>query len=385
MFAVCSDLDETPDRHVYRDIMRFLNTTDETSMGCGVGLEVGNTLYFDMPPDQYAYWNTDDAGRAMARTLISSGHIDCFHSYGDLATTRAAAARSLDELARYDCRMEVWIDHAIAATNFGADIMRGSGDIPGSPVYHADLTWGFGVRYVWRGRVTSVIGQDRPRRLGGIFRWSRPLESVRTLAKEVAKGALSRRPEGKYAMHGPNDVLRNSHLRDGRPVFEFLRSNPYWGGVQLAATADGVAEVLTPAMLACLTGRGGVCLLYTHLGKVKDSREPFRAPTRAAFRHLAESSARGEDLVATTRRVLGYCRPRRQRGVAARERGDVLEIAIDAGDRLDPDGLTFYIPEGRRVEVTFGGRAIRVTRNPSDHTGRSSVSIPWRRLSFPDV
>ncbi len=62
MLAICSDLDETPDRNVYYQIMRFLNTTEETAMGPGVGLEVGNSVYFDMPPNQFAYWNTDDAG-----------------------------------------------------------------------------------------------------------------------------------------------------------------------------------------------------------------------------------------------------------------------------------------------------------------------------------
>ncbi|MCU0917487.1 MAG: hypothetical protein MUC88_23415, partial [Planctomycetes bacterium] len=70
MLAICSDLDETPDRHVYWEIMRFLNTTQTTPMGPGVGLEVGNSIYFDMPPDQFAYWNTDDAGRHMVRALI---------------------------------------------------------------------------------------------------------------------------------------------------------------------------------------------------------------------------------------------------------------------------------------------------------------------------
>jgi hypothetical protein len=67
MLAICSDLDETPDRHAYWEIMRFLNTTEETTMGPGVGLEVGNSIYFDMPPEQFAYWNTDDAGREMIR------------------------------------------------------------------------------------------------------------------------------------------------------------------------------------------------------------------------------------------------------------------------------------------------------------------------------
>ncbi|MCH8853657.1 MAG: hypothetical protein IID41_13540, partial [Planctomycetes bacterium] len=207
--AICSDLDETPDRHVYWEIMRFLNTFETTSMGTGVGLEVGNSIYFDMPPDQFAYWNTDDAGREMVRTLIRSGHIDCLHSYGDLATQRSHAARALEELERHDCRLKVWVDHSKAPTNFGSDIMCGSGDVPGSPVYHADLTCAFGIRYVSRGRATSVIGQDVPARMRDVFTPRHLVASGKTVAKEVAKHWLAVAGNEKYAMHGPNRVLRS--------------------------------------------------------------------------------------------------------------------------------------------------------------------------------
>ena len=215
MLAICSDLDETPDRHVYWDIMRFLNTTEDTAMGPGVGLEVGNSIYFDMPPDQFAYWNTDDAGREMVRTLIRSGYIDCLHSYGDLATTRSHAGRALDELARHDCKLEVWIDHGTARTNLGAGIMAGHGDQLDHEAYHADLTVDYGVKYVWRGRVTSITGQDVPASLCGIFNCGHPVASTKTLLKEAAKRRLGRSGEEKYAMHGPNETLRPVVLRDG--------------------------------------------------------------------------------------------------------------------------------------------------------------------------
>src|SRR5688572_22286013 len=184
--AICRDLDETPDAQVYEEQMRFLNTREMTSMGEGLGLEVGNTIYFDMPPGQFAYWNTDDAGREMARALIRSGHIDCLHSYGDLATTRAHAVRALEELERHQLSLKVWIDHAQAATNFGADIMQGHGDEPGHPAYHADLTLRHGIRYVWRGRVTSVIGQDRSVGLLGLPSALCPRSSASALLKEAA-------------------------------------------------------------------------------------------------------------------------------------------------------------------------------------------------------
>ena len=153
MLSICSDLDETPDREAYWSLMRFLNSRDIGPLGAGVGLEVGNSIYFDMPPGQFSYWNTDDRGRAMIRSLIQSGHIDCLHSFGDLAIDREHAGRALAELANHGCRLVVWVDHAVAPSNFGSDIMRGFGDVRGHRAYHADLTSSYGIRYVWRGRV----------------------------------------------------------------------------------------------------------------------------------------------------------------------------------------------------------------------------------------
>ena len=338
MLAICSDLDETPDRQTYWDIARFLNSRQETSMGPGVGLEVGNTIYFDMPKGQFSYWNADDAGRAMVHDLIRSGHIDCLHSYGDHATTRAHAGKALDALTKHDCRLETWIDHAQAVTNFGSHIRVGSGDVLGQDAYHADLTVGHVVQYLWRGRVTSVIGQDVPRKLTGVFNRAHAVASVKTVAKEAVKGLLAERGSVKYAMHAPNEVLRAARLRDGRPVIEFLRANPYWGGVENAATADGLAEALTEPMLRKLVARGGTCILYTHLGKVGDPRVPFKSATVAALRMLAEFERRGEILVTTTRRLLGFRRAVREVCGVARTVGGELHVQLKqlAGSTLTP-------------------------------------------------
>ncbi len=396
LLAVCSDLDETPDWRVYREISRFLNTTEATAMGPGVGLEVGNTIYFDMPADQFAYWNTDDAGRAMVRALIRSGHIDCLHSFGDLATTRSQVARSLDELQKHDCRLEVWIDHGTAATNFGADIMRGSGDLPAAEAYHADLTCDFGVEYVWRGRVTSVIGQDVPASLGGLFNVRHPLASSRTIAKETAKHLFGRLGTSKYGMHAPNRVLRRSRLRDGRPVYEFLRSNPHWGGVSSCDTGRGIGRVLTDALLNRLVDRGGACVLYTHLGKVWDPRRPFSASALDAFRQLATACRDGKILVTTSRRLLGFCRASREVQWDVRTDGGGVcidlsceSVAMNGHSKLpcsDLAGLTFYVPDPDRARIRVNGKdAPGIRRNGPDHTGQRSVSLPWERLEFPNV
>jgi hypothetical protein len=363
-------------------------------MGPDVGLEVGNSIYFDMPRGQFAYWNTDDAGRAMVRDLIRSGHIDCLHSYGDLATTRDQAGRALDELARHDCRLEVWVDHARAPTNFGADIMQGHGDEPGHPAYHADLTVAYGVRYVWRGRVTSVAGQNTRPRLGRLFSARHPVASSATLAKEYAKRLLARCGSEKYALHAANEVLRPVRLRDGSPVWEFMRSNPHWGGVSSADTGRGIGEVLTEGFLCHLIRREGVCILYTHLGKIRDPRIPFDASAVAGLRRLAQAFREGSILVTTTRRALGFCRAVREVAFSVTHDGGILRINLETqrggplhNDPLparDLDGLTFYVPDPRVCRILLNGEDVRETVcNPPDHTGRPSISMPWPRLKFP--
>lgn len=384
MLAICSDLDETPDARVYFETARYLNTTEATPLGPGLGLEVGNTMYFDMPPSQFAYWNADDGGRERIRILMRSGHVDCFHSFGDLATSRADAGRSLDELDRHDCPLAVWIDHAVAPTNFGADIMKGTGDVLGAPAYHADLTIGFGVRYVWRGRITSVTGQDVPRHLGGIFDPRHPLASTRTLTKEAVKGVLGPLGGGRYAIHAPNRLLRRVELRDGRPVLEFLRANPYWQAVDKGETAAGLAGVLTPALINRLVARRGRMILYTHLGKVRDREVLFGPVTRLALEGLAEAYRAGRVLVTTTRRLLDHARESEEATWECRPREGVLEI--DLRTPGDGAGLGFTVADPERTQLLVNGvPPARTVRAPATSGRPGYVGLPWNRLEFPKL
>ena len=187
-----------------------------------------------------------------------------------------------------------------------------------------------------------------------------------------------------------------ARLRDGRTVYEFRRSNQYWGGVENAATADGLATVLTPGMLQRLIDRGAACVLYTHLGKTLRAAELFAQPTRDALRHLATLYHQGRILVTTTRRLLGFCRARREVRVSARHSENALWIDLQARDgangngtplrRSDLDGLTLYVPEPARTRVSVDRDEVDdLQRNPADHSGRPSVSLPWPKLEFPDI
>ncbi len=387
MMAICSDLDETPDKVAYLETMKFLNTTNITSMGAGVGLEVGNTIYFDMPPDQFSYWNTDENGRDMIRTLIRSGHIDCLHSFGDLANKRMYAARALEELARHNCKLEVWIDHGIAPSNFGRDIMKGKGDITDSEVYHADLTCGYGIKYVWRGRVTSIIGQDSKKKYQGIWNDKYPSTSAKTISKEFIKGCLASIGNSKYSMHGPNHVIQKTKLRSGQEVVEFIRANPHWGGVSCGETADGLAEVLNDSFLNSICHSNGFCVLYTHLGKFKKGGPPFSDNTIMALNLLASYSGAGKIMVTTTKRLLRYCHTLSEIKVSVTSEDDKTKIDISyLGADIDLSGLTLYVPGEGKIDFSVNGHEFAdIVCNPADYTGQKSVSIPWKILEFPGL
>lgn len=388
MMSICSDLDETPDEAAYLETARFLNGTKATAMGPGLGLEVGNTIYFDMPKGCFSYWNAGEGGREAVRALMRSGHIDCLHSFGDLATSRAHAERALAEMERHGCGPGVWVDHGVAPSNLGGGIMKGAGDVPGSAAYHADLTFGFGVRYVWMGRVTSVVGQDAPRRWEGIFDAAHPLASGKTLAKEAVKDLLAETVGGKYAMHAGNRVLREVTLRDGRRALEFIRCNPHFGGVSSGDTAEGLGGVLTPNVLDLLEERGGVCILYTHLGKGADRRRPLGGEAAASLGKLAERVRDGRILLTTTRRLLDYASARRTLRIRAEREGDWTRVSIEGpgGEAAVPDGLTVYVPDPEKTRLFFGGAEVAgLRRNPPDETGSRSVSAPWIPLRMPEI
>src|SRR5438445_3278551 len=100
--------------------------------------------------------------------------------------------------------------------------MRGSGDVPGSAAYHADLTTAYGIRYVWRGRTTSISGQDSPvtlRSFKNILDPAHPASSTRTAARQAVKILLDRFLNTRWEMHAANRVCRPSKLRDSRPVW----------------------------------------------------------------------------------------------------------------------------------------------------------------------
>jgi hypothetical protein len=387
MLAICSDLDETPNQEIYFETARYLNTTEETFLGKGVGLEVGNTIYFDMPAHNFSYTNSDEDGREKVQQLIQSGHIDCLHSFGDFVTSRKNIEKYWSAIRQGERKIEVWVDHAQAATNLDNGIMQGQGAEICAAAYHADLTVQSGdLSFVWKGRVTSCVAQNVPRSYVSIFNWKQFRASSKTILFEFIKGWLARLGNQKYAMHSANKVLRKTTLIDGTPVLEFMRCNPSWGGVSMFDTARGIHNILTPAVLNTLVKNQGCSIFYSHLGKVLSEQEPFSEQTRQAFELLARYQQKKRILVTTTRRLLGYNRTVDELDFVVKLQEDETQIHLTtAYCGEDLHGLTWYVDKPEKTSLYVNGeKYLNLQINQPDQTNCSSVSIAWLPLNYPD-
>ena len=227
-------------------------------------------------------------------------------------------------------------------------------------------------------------------RSGGIANWRHPLTSAKTVGKEITKHVLGRLGDAKYRLQAPNRVMGERQLRDGQILPEFIRCNPHFGGVSCCEKGRDIHHVLTPRLLDVLVKRQGICILYTHLGKLNNSRM-FDPPAIEALRYLAEQMRLQRVLVTTTARLLDYLFWRDRLRFRYVRRDRQAEIVVEptseltnTTDSVGYQGLSFEVPgddECRLVQAS-GERLETQTTFKSGH--RQILSIPWDRLRFPD-
>lgn len=396
--TLCSDIDGTTTVERFLAIQEFLNTTGPTSMGPGVGLEIGNTFFPYPLNDDFGYFSSRPRDREVIETMIKAGYIDCIHSWGDGATTREQALRGLAELDRSGCKLKVWVDHSRAPSDFGKDTTPGTGDVPDSPIYHADATLAYGIRFVWKGRGSNIVGHGVPfslRAFAAIIDRHHLKDTTKNLVKEIAKTVLAYAGKKRFAIHANNRFLRIHTLTDGQQVYEFQRCNTYWQGQSYGHDSWGLAYVLRPQTLRALVKSKGIMVIYTHIG-VGPEEPPYLPPeTQAALRHLAGVHRAGEIYVTTTARLLTYTVNHKYLlwSQETNDNGETVIRVYGVADPLDGQhlppvedlqGITFYVPDSRRAQIVVGDRLLDyIERHPADETGRQSVSIPRTSLTYP--
>lgn len=396
--TICSDIDATRTVERFLAIQEFLNSAEETPMGPGLGLEIGNSFFPYPEDDGFGFFCSRRRDREVIEAMIDSGYIDCMHSWGhSTRTRREQVLRGLEELERSGCRVQVWVDHSRAPTNFGKDTTAGVGDVEGSPFYHSDATLAYGVRFAWMGRGSAIVGQGVPlsvRGFAGIVDRSHPRGAAQNLVREAGKTVLGRAGVERFALHADNRFMRVHTLMDGRRVCEFQRCNAHWSGAR-GANSGGLAYALRPEVLEALVRSGGTMVAYTHLGVGPQEPPYLQQETRDALRRLATAHRAGRIFVTTTSRLLTY-HVNHKCLIWSHETSEAGETVIHIRGVGDPftgrhvppvealQGITFYVPDSGKARLVLGGRELtRIERHPADETGRASVAIPRSRMRYP--
>lgn len=252
--------------------------------------------------------------------ILSAHPHDTMHTWGDFLLGREKSFDRVDAeahlriLQQLGSKPRVWVDHSMFVGNmihfhrYGSmpAFTDTSGHVYPNPLYSLDLAHEAGVRYLWDGTITPIIGQDRPISLWRIHReraatWSKALSNylLHIAAAILGVGKSFR------AQFPPNDGYRPMRFEDGRWLYVFTRH-----GQWAKADIDGLGDLLSTERINALVRSGGMGIIYTHLGKRPVDRmpDPVHIPprTKAALQHVKERFEKRELMVSSTSELLDY-------------------------------------------------------------------------------
>ena len=395
--SICNDLDGTS-HHDFLEIHRFLNTTLNTTLGPGLGLEIGDSFWMfraepGREPTYFLEASTKPSPFApLLRDLIQMGYVDCLHTFGDFNRVggfrRELAMAAFEELERQQLKLRVWTDHGdihnfqnlATPWSMGDLPFRASADGARTPTaeYHADLTLAYGIRFIWTG-LTPFPGQDRPLDPGERMAALRDPGRLRAVIRRLRRRQIK---AGECSGLWENRLFTVGPLRDGQSVYGFRRFGRFGRDHE-----DSLSWTLSPEVLQRLKDRGGCAIVFVHWGKRDPSQMAiFSKGTLARLRGLAEEYRHGEIYVTTTARLLTHISTRKSLRWTVRHKEGRWDIRIDSirdpvgGERLptvqELQGLTFYCREPERTRIVMSDEEIKAVANPPDETGRRSLSIP---------
>lgn len=384
MLAIASDADGMTLRK-FMLIHRYLNTDEETPLGRGLGMDIGDSFFFfigtDRPgvcdtygtpwQDQMSYFrrlSTTELHDAKAIvTFMRAGWIDSLHGLGDFSMQnekeslfkRSLALAAAKEMRENGMACDIWINHGNRsnAHNFGnPESAYQQGDVPESKHYVTDIMIPVGIRFVWTRRDNEF---------------------------------------------GRKQMLYPIVLRDGHRVWGFYRftDDGYskqgqvlwnWNPLQLGSQ-------LSAAHLQELEQHGHYAIVAQHLGS-DAANTPFYGDNLEGLVRLMREYKHGRILVARTSRLLHYQVAQQflQYGVDVHD-GRVGIHALRIADPvlgthvptlLELRGITFYTKHPLQTDLYIGNQRISAADtvcNPPDHTGSPSIGIRWFAAQTGDV
>ena len=272
---------------------------------------------------------------------IGTAHLhDIIHTWGDYmhgrkrGFDREDALEAAATLKNLGIKPKVWIDHAsfvgnmIHGTNKGAldKLTDSSGHVYQNFVYSLGIARNLGIRYIWNGEVSNIVGQDRKL----VFADYR-LQSGGNRLKASAKSVLHQMPSIRTGYVAPDNRQYNrKKFADGSELYCFRRY-----GTWQDADIDGLHNLINPTKIDELIKQSGTAIVYSHLGKrySKDSGRKNHIPetTREDFKNVKQKFEAGELMVSSTSDLLDY--------LVLRDRIEVDVVASEI--RINPDGISF--------------------------------------------
>ncbi|MHB1684819.1 MAG: hypothetical protein ACYCYO_18665 [Bacilli bacterium] len=383
MLAIESDADHVTLRK-FNLIHEFLNTTIETPMGRGLGLDVSDSFFLYNGSNMRYTIDMNHTPLSSEMTFFKGishqlydgpillyymkvGWIDTIHSMGDFSRvgakgtlfTRAQAVYAMHYMMAHGVHITVFTDHGNQSNraNFGAYGYQNNeffnyqqGDNPYSPYYVTDLLRKEGVRFVW----ADIYNNQ----------YSYP------------------------------SMIYPIRLRDGHSIWGFWR---FTGTLNLIKRPDhpwiydwqdfwnpyDLYRELAPGLLRQLIRTHGFTIIAQHL---EGNPNSFVLPTSAieSLVRLAHLQDRGMILVARTSRLLLYNLVQQHLRYSTSYARGVTYINIeDVADPVDgtfiPDwnqlhGVTFIVRNPLQTVITLRGKTLPVQLlKQTAHT----VGIAW--------
>ena len=385
--ALCSDVDTTPSTRRFVELQKFLCTDKETSAGNGLSLEIGNSFWFfrNSKHPGISYFNdltTEETDFApVCRELIKSGFIDVLHTYGDFnkgGFSRKYAKIAIDELVKRDLEVKTWVNHGntLNSQNIGG-LKEYFGAKPKNDLYHLDLLKEYGIKYFWTSQLTHLVGQDSN------------INATNYLKNQIQK-LLAVKYLGKQIPPFFSNRLMDKIKQDDRSeINSFMRFINPWGKYSYT-DAKNFPNQLSSKVISELKANGGFMILYTHLGNYNNPNKILPDTTVESLRNLAKENNRGNIFITTTTRLLTYYEVYRYINVEEKNIDDKRIINLSFKDEFLPSiedlaGLTFYTNNPENTFIFFNSTQLETIINSVDYTGRFSVSIPWKKLIFPEA
>ncbi|MBU3676749.1 MAG: hypothetical protein FGM54_06160 [Chitinophagaceae bacterium] len=318
---------------------------------------------------------------------------DTIHTWGDYmharknAFDREDAVEAMQILKEHGIHPKVWIDHAKFSGNLlhnaqGGSIretMDMSGHTYQNFVYTLDLIYALGIRYVWNGSLTGIIGQNRKLKATEYFNsvYASPLKAQ---LKWLMHTLLPKGLHKKLKAGVPNNQLMRAHtFPDGNTLYIFERY-----GKWKEADIYGLGNIITPQIIDTLQRNGGTMIAYTHLGKripgTEKEKQHIPEKTRLAFRHIQTCYEQKNLMVSSVSELLDYCVIRDHIKINTSEaeiqfHADGIRYSSIGINELKGKRFTFQgnIPKQENLRV-YGTEAI-IPFSMEDHAGQNCFTL----------